>query len=195
MGIHNDCAYLFTGSRTLDYFDLVGEKWMQLKTVCEGRWPYHDDSINDYAMQVVDGKMYVFGGTHCDNPIGCDLFMVLDIEAGTWRRLSGSHVSCQPNHDAPGPRRLPIIWVNERDGVKKIWLMHGEADRQGVGNCGSLHTSYGYDDCWSWDIRKESWQRERIMGNPPCARSEMGFTFVSLNRAATKGSLTECAFD
>ncbi|THG96699.1 hypothetical protein EW026_g5175 [Hermanssonia centrifuga] len=34
-----------------------------------------------------------------------------------------------------------------------------------------------YDDMWSWDLKAEKWQRQRIVGNPPCPRTEGGCTY------------------
>lgn len=182
MGTYNDKAYLFNGSKCLDYFDLLTETWGQIQTRCEGAWKWETCNLRDYVMQIVDGKMYIFGGTHQDSALGCNLWMVLDIEKRTWRKLSGSAIPRDADNDVPGPRRLPVMWTDVRDGVKRIWLMYGEADRQAARVCEEPHggyNGYGYDDLWSWDVQREVWQRERIMGNPPCPRSEMGYVFVS----------------
>ncbi|KAI0088055.1 hypothetical protein BDY19DRAFT_994473 [Irpex rosettiformis] len=180
MGVHDDKAYMFTGSRRMDYFDLNTETWGEIKTSCEGSWKWEVSDWHEYGMEVVDGRMYIFGGIHRDCGLGCNLWIVLDISKRTWRKLSGDALPRKADRDIPGPRRLPVIWTDERNGVKKIWVMYGEADRVGARMGGEPHggvSGYGYNDLWSWDIEKEAWQLERIMGNPPCPRSEMGYAF------------------
>lgn len=39
--------------------------------------------------------------------------------------------------------------------------------------------AYPYRDFWSYSISEVKWRRERISGNPPLSRTEMGCTFVS----------------
>ena len=182
MGVYDDKAYMFTGTKRMDYFDLKNQTWGEISTRTEGSWSWELSDLHDYGMQVVDGKVYIFGGTHPDSTLGCNLWMVLDIARRTWRKLSGAALPRKADRNVPGPRKLPVIWTDERAGVKKIWMMYGEADRASARICeepnGGMN-GYGYHDLWSWDIEKEVWQLERIMGNPPCPRSEMGYAFVS----------------
>lgn len=185
MGVHEDEAYMFTGTKRMDCFDLATETWGEIRTRCEGSWTWELSDLQDYGMQVLNGRMYVFGGTHPECMLGCNLWMVLDIATRTWRKLSGDARTRKADNNVPGPRRLPVMWTDMRDGVQKIWLMYGEADRMSAGMLGEPHSAmygYGCNDLWSWNVQKEVWQRERIMGNPPCPRSEMGYTFVSVNR-------------
>ncbi|KAJ7488505.1 hypothetical protein B0H11DRAFT_2230039 [Mycena galericulata] len=37
--------------------------------------------------------------------------------------------------------------------------------------------SYGYGDLWSWDIKAETWTRERLHRNVPSPRAEMSCTY------------------
>lgn len=61
--------------------------------------------------------------------------------------------------------------------------MYGDASRMAAGQLNQIHgatTSYAYDDCWTWDIKREKWRREKLHGNIPSPRSEMGCTYVSM---------------
>jgi len=187
MAVHSDDkAYLFTGRRQVEFFDLATRKWGRIMTtykgddgrVKPGRWPYPGDRLVDYAMQCVDGRLYVFGGTHADSIIGCNLLLELNLQTKEWRRLSGS-ITPEADYSCPGPRRHPISWVGK--DKTKIFFMYGDADRQGAMVSGEKHGSmhaYAYDDLWSWDIKKGKWNREKLNGNLPCQRSEMSCTYV-----------------
>jgi len=187
MAVHSDDkAYLFTGRRQVEFFDLATRKWGRIMTtykgddgrVKPGRWPYPGDRLVDYAMQCVDGRLYVFGGTHADSIIGCNLLLELNLQTKEWRKLSGS-IKPEADYSCPGPRRHPISWVGK--DKTKIFFMYGDADRQGAMVSGEKHGSmhaYAYDDLWSWDIKKGKWNREKLNGNLPCQRSEMSCTYV-----------------
>ena len=189
MSVHKDKAYLFTGYPSPDVFDLRTETWSQLRVSLEQpssvtgkKWFPAWKGIRDYAMCMVDGKMYIFGGTHDLTALGCNQFTVLDVETGLWRLLSGDMFP-KASQDEPGPRRFPALWHDGGPDGGRLWLLYGEADRLGAHlakeDQGTV-SGYGYDDFWSWSVKDEKWRRERFVGNPPSSRSEMGCTFVSL---------------
>lgn len=186
MAVYEDKAYLFTGRPLVDYFDLVTEQWGTLPTTFKRdsglkSWPYPRNYMYEYTMQVAKGKLYVFGGVHDDAALGCNLFMGLDIVTGQWERLSGT-VLPQADISCPGPRRYTTSWIHPSGD--KFMLMFGEAARQTAllqHQANGSTNGYGYDDLWSWDFKKRVWQRERIVGNPPCPRSEMAVTMVCSN--------------
>lgn len=186
MVVHADKAYLFRGNSAVDFFDLERECWGKIQTQfvnAKGRreeWPFKQ-LLLDYISFVVDGKMYVFGGT-CKRAVGSNLFAVLDIEKKTWTRLSGTTDSepLLPQFDVPGVRKQFAGWVDGKG--EKIYVMYGMADRQAAELKSQEFASadgFAYDDCWSWDIAKKVWRRERVAGNFPCPRAEMSFCYVS----------------
>lgn len=186
MAVHEDKAYLFTGRPRVDFFDLITEQWGSFATTFKRSdglagsdpWPYPNNRLREYTMQMVDGKLYVFGGCHAEAALGSNLFVVLNIESRQWEKLSGT-IQPKAGHECPGPRRYTTSWVDQSSG--KFMLMYGEADRQSAriaGQPNSGFNGYGYDDFWSWDLQAHKWRRERILGNPPCPRSEMSHTYV-----------------
>ena len=185
-------AYLFTGRPELDYFDLTTKKWGSIMTKFIRNdpadtkagiksWPYPGSKLTDSTQQIINEKLYVFGGTHGTTNIGCNLFMVLDLRTKEWRRLSGypmppkdSDVTC------PGPRKTPSSWPDHL--ARKFYLIFGECDRTGAVLRNEMHggdVGHAYDDFWSWDIDAGKWQRERLVGNVPCPRSEAACVYVS----------------
>lgn len=184
MVVYKDKAYLFTGSPRVDYFDLITGRWGHISTTLMrsgGRsrsWPHPHNRLSEYTMQVAHGKLYVFGGKHTEAAIGCNVFMSLDIETKRWEILSGT-VQCVADSSCPGPRRYTSSWI---DGTnERFMLMYGEADRMGAKMAGQPQGGfhgYGYDDLWSWHLKDRKWRRERIVGNPPCPRSEMAVNYV-----------------
>lgn len=185
--VHDNKAYYFTGRLTLDYYDLLTGKWQQARTrIVQGQeWPFLGRDLTDYSACIAKGKLYLFGGTHVLSHIGTNLLLELDLSTYVWRRLSGyaTQLELKPDWKLPGPRRHAVIWADTRvEGSERIYLLFGEADRQGAKMHHEPHASsesFGYGDFWSWDINGKSWRRERLVGNPPCARSEMAYTFVS----------------
>lgn len=141
-------------------------------------------------MQMIGGKMYVFGGVHRAAVVGCNLLMALDMETRQWEQLSGT-VQPVANFDCPGPRRFAASWVDDAQG--NLMIMFGEADRQGARIGGQPHAGYhgySYDDLWSWNVHDRKWRRERILGNAPCPRSEMSYTWVNARPPAPFSRLT-----
>ncbi|KAJ7491355.1 hypothetical protein B0H11DRAFT_1007662 [Mycena galericulata] len=182
MVVHEDCAYLFTGRPDVDVFDLRSREWSSLRTsLAPGtlpKWPYPRNQIVDYAMQCVDGKIYVFGGSHAQSEVGCTLLMALDIAERTWTVLSGTAEPKTATYAGPGPRRLASSWVGKDRNV--IFVLYGDANRQAAGIGRQLHgsvNSWAHEDLWGWDIKNRQWTQRRLGGNIPSPRSEMACTY------------------
>ncbi|KAJ7077529.1 hypothetical protein B0H15DRAFT_924949 [Mycena belliarum] len=188
--VHNDTALLFTGRAAVDVLDLKTEKWSSFTTTyvptaadraagVVGSWPYPGHTLADATMQIVGGKLYVFGGAHRTTSMGCNLFMQLDLATRRWRRLSGTvRVTEHGDYSCPGPRKSAASWVSP--DKTRLFLLFGSFDRQAATMHDELHgsdESFGYADFWSWSIQDETWRRERMAGNPPCARTEMAFAY------------------
>ncbi|KAF8210879.1 hypothetical protein K438DRAFT_1710364 [Mycena galopus ATCC 62051] len=190
MLVHRDTAILFTGRPTVDTFDLRSETWGSFETTYAataadiqagvvGGWPYPGMYCGDATMQILDNKLYVFGGHHRTTSMGCNLFMVLDLETRKWRRLSGTvRVTEHGDYSCPGPRKSASSWVSE--DKTRIYLVFGSFDREAAKSHGEPHggdEAYGYGDFWSWSVEKETWRQERMSGNPPCARTEVAYAY------------------
>ncbi|KAJ7032600.1 hypothetical protein C8F04DRAFT_1107341 [Mycena alexandri] len=190
MLVHNDTAILFTGGPTVDVLDLVTETWTSFRTTytptaadiqagVKDGWPYPRELCNDATIQIAHNKMYVFGGDHGTTSVVCNLFMELDLTTRKWRRLTGYVRAPQHgDYSCPGPRKSVSGWVST--DKKRIFLLFGQADRQGASLKNEAHgaeSAFGYEDMWSWGIAEERWRRERMSGNPPCARTEMACTY------------------
>lgn len=193
MSVHADKAYLFMGHPKIDFFDLKTGQWGFIKTEFKrddgragpGPWPYPNNSLSDYAMQMVDGRMYVFGGSHAEASLGTNLFVVLDLATRKWTRLSGT-VLPTPDYSCPGPRKWPASWVTDY----RIYIMYGCADRQGAKMQNQPYAAddaFGYSDFWSWGIKEQKWRREIISGNPPCPRAETACTYVCTQELFSTG--------
>lgn len=187
MSVHEDKAYLFTGHPQVDFFDLKTKEWGSIATSFmrdNGRagsasWPYPGKSLTDYAMHMVDGRMYIFGGSHANASLGCNLFVMLDLQTKQWKKLSGTLLPA-PDYSCPGPRTWPATWIRE----DKMYLMYGVADRLGAQMNNQPHggdDAFGYSDFWSWSFTDNQWRREIVRGNPPCPRAEAGCTYVSVD--------------
>ncbi|KAI0935070.1 hypothetical protein AcV7_003977 [Taiwanofungus camphoratus] len=185
MAVHDNKAYLFRGRPALDYFDLVNERWGQLQTSfnhANGRpapWPHQAQSLSDFAMHIVRGRMYVFGGTPHESKLGCNYFAVLDLVTRRWEHLSGTVSPPVPDDSCPGPRKYTASWVDAQS--ERIYVLQGMADRAASKMFHQPHAaqdSHAYDDYWSWGISERKWRRERLVGNPPCPRTEMACTFI-----------------
>jgi hypothetical protein len=188
MAVHKDKAYLFTGRVRVDYFDLTTHKWGAISTrfkkesssgkTAKERWLYPGSNLTDYTMQMISGRMYVFGGTHSKAAIGCNLLVVLDIETCEWTHLSGT-VEPKQDYSCPGPRKWPTSWVNKAQDT--IYILHGMADRPAakyMKEANAATDGHACEDFWSWNISNGKWKRERINGNPPCPRAEQAYTYV-----------------
>ncbi|KAJ7114948.1 hypothetical protein C8R44DRAFT_710014 [Mycena epipterygia] len=190
MLVHHDTAILFTGRPAVDVFDLKAEKWTSFLTTyvptaadihagVVGGWPYPGNVLSDATMQILDEKLYVFGGSHRTTRMGCNLFMELDLSTRIWRRLSGTvRVTEHADYSCPGPRKSASSWVNL--DKTRIFLLFGTFDREAAHFHNEIHgstESFGYDDFWSWSVTDEIWRRERMSGNPPCARTEMACAY------------------
>ncbi|KAJ7184884.1 hypothetical protein C8R46DRAFT_938859 [Mycena filopes] len=190
MLVHNDTAILFTGRPTVDVFDLKTETWSSFSTTytptaadiqagVKDGWPYPKQICQDATMQIAHNKLYVFGGDHGTTSIGCNLFMELDLSTRKWRRLTGYVRAPQhADYTCPGPRKSASSWVST--DKTRFFVMFGQADRQGASFHNELHgasSAFGYEDMWSWGVKEERWRRERMSGNPPCARTEMACTY------------------
>ncbi|KZV74271.1 hypothetical protein PENSPDRAFT_215168 [Peniophora sp. CONT] len=197
MYVNENTLYYFAGFDTLYAFDLVKRKWWDrtvqaLPGVKGSRWPT-DEALRWFASTYAPRRehFYVFGGKHGDERLGCDLFLVINMRTGQWRQLSGNARAgeIRADYHVPGPRVNAMMWADADE--KKIYLLGGEADRSGAFMNKQEHgasISYPYDDFWSWDIEGEFWTRERVSGNPPCPRSEVGYVFnPSLNSALIFG--------
>ncbi|KAL0961429.1 hypothetical protein HGRIS_006375 [Hohenbuehelia grisea] len=200
---YNDKAYLFTGRPNVDVFDLVTQQWSSFRTSytptsndrrhggIEGRWMYPGSQLTDSTQQIVDGKLYVFGGTHGTTNIGCNLFMVLDLQTRQWTRLSGTPMALKPDLSSPGPRKTPSSWVDATNN--KIYVFSGECARNGAHLQNEPHGAddgYAFADLWCWYIKEGHWKRERMVGNIPCPRSEVAFTWnPKLGKAIVWGGL------
>ncbi|KAJ7200490.1 hypothetical protein B0H12DRAFT_1164427 [Mycena haematopus] len=190
MLVYRDKAILFTGRPTVDTFDLRSETWGSFQTTYSStpgdieagvvdNWPYPGKICTDATMQILNDKLYVFGGHHRTTNMGSNLFMELDLVTRKWRRLSGTvRVALHGDYSCPGPRKSASSWVSE--DRTRIYLVFGSFDREAAKSHGELHgadEAYGYPDFWSWSVEKETWRQERMSGNPPCARTEVACAY------------------
>lgn len=194
-------AYLISGRQKVDYFDLAAEQWGSIRTTykataedrahgVKGNWPFPGQELQDAVVVIHEKKIYTFGGKHRNIVLGCNLLMELDLETNIWKRLSGYAVPQDVNdYSMPGPRLSACGWLGPCKD--KIYVFLGVADRSGAEIMGQKHgasRSYGYHDFWSWSISHKRWGRERVSGNPPLSRAEMGFTFnEKLNKVVVFG--------
>ncbi|KAJ7062886.1 hypothetical protein C8F01DRAFT_1056747 [Mycena amicta] len=190
MLVYNDTAILFTGRPDVDVFDLKTETWSMFRTTYDPtpadiaagvteRWPYPRKTLYDSTMQIVDDKLYVFGGSHGSTIMGCSLFMELDLRTRKWRRLSGTvRVTEHADHSCPGPRKSAASFVSP--DKKRFFLLFGVFDRDEASRNNEPHgtdVNWACPDFWSWNIEEEAWRLERLSGNTPCARTEMAYTY------------------
>ncbi|KAJ7429808.1 hypothetical protein B0H11DRAFT_572618 [Mycena galericulata] len=189
MIVYNDTALLFTGRPTVDVFNLTTETWSSFNTsysptsddveagIVNG-WPYPGKVIYDSTQQIIKDKLYVFGGSHGTTDMGCNLFMELDLKSRKWRRLSGYVRAPQASDNTcPGPRKSAGSWVHP--DKTRFFLLFGHFDREARAHHEPHQAgeAFGHEDFWSWSLKEERWRRERIAGNPPCARTEMACVY------------------
>ncbi|KAJ7677565.1 hypothetical protein B0H17DRAFT_1236319 [Mycena rosella] len=188
--VHTDIALLFVRRPSIDFFDLKAETWGCFETTYAptpedlaagviGGWPYPGMSCMDATMQIVNNTLYVFGGSHSKTRLGCNLFMALDLSTRRWRRLSGTvHVTEDGDYSCPGPRKSAASWVSPDRA--RIYVLFGNCDRDAAHFHNERHasdTAFAHTDFWSWNVKHEIWRQERMAGNPPCARTEMGYAY------------------
>jgi hypothetical protein len=191
----NSTVLLFTGRPTIDVFDLASETWSSapLHTtytptaadveagITDG-WPWPGKVSCDATVvfSASQNTVYVFGGSDARSIMGCDLFMALDLATLRWRRLSGSvRAPRVANNSCPSPRKNAGGWTSP-DGAR-VYLLFGHFDREAASVYNELHgagEAFGHEDFWSWGVKEEKWRRERIAGNPPCARTELAYVYV-----------------
>ncbi|KAJ7644804.1 hypothetical protein FB45DRAFT_1116634 [Roridomyces roridus] len=180
-------AFVFLGETVLAVFDTRRRRWSMMDTDFVPdpempKWPY--SRLLDYSAHCVGDRLYIFGGSHRGSCLGTDLLLELHIPSRKWRRLSGSAIP-KPSASTPGPRFCTSSWVAKDQ--KRIFFLFGEADRNAALIHGQPHGylhSYGYGDLWSWDIGKESWTRERMIGNVPSPRGEMACVYANFRSMA-----------
>ncbi|KAH8823436.1 hypothetical protein DL96DRAFT_1713846 [Flagelloscypha sp. PMI_526] len=189
MVIHREKAWLVTGKKRVDYFDLQTKQWGSIMTTFNRTaadeaagvlpWPW-TGSLREYAIQAREGKLYLFGGTDNQTSIGNNFLMELDLDTKRWRRLSGYPIPTV-GYTIPGPRRYSSSWISKDSS--KMYLTFGDANRPGglaeykrfSGGVSEPHANeeaYSPIDFWHWDFKKEKWVRERWAGNFPCPRTE-----------------------
>ncbi|KAJ7267868.1 hypothetical protein C8J57DRAFT_352325 [Mycena rebaudengoi] len=188
--VHNDTAILFNGRPSVDVFDLKTEKWGIMETTYSATaadfaagvtrgWPYPVWSCMDAAMQIVGDTLYVFGGSHGETRMGCNLLMALDLKTRVWRRLTGTvRVTEHGDYSCPGPRKCAASWVSPDKA--RIYILFGNCDRDAAYIHNDLHasdTAFAHTDFWSWGVKEQAWRQERMAGNPPCARTEMACAY------------------
>lgn len=179
MKVWDSHAWLFFGSRTLWTFDLSRELWERRETSFPGKWPYVKNDLSEYAMEVHDATLYVFGGQDGRMQLGCNVFMALNLTTLTWDLISGTSEPT-PTHDTPMLRVHPEAWVLPKE--KKLFIMYGNANRMGesLGRSGNTHGAecdYTYEDIWAFCIATRTWTREKTRGNYPCPRTEFSCAY------------------
>ncbi|EAU80938.2 hypothetical protein CC1G_03114 [Coprinopsis cinerea okayama7 len=117
-------AYLITGKRDVDFFDLTTEKWGVInasyiptsndrKAGVKGDWIFPGSNILNAGRAIHGDKIYIFGGTHGTTLLGCNLLVELDLKTEVWKRLSGYVVPLEDvaDHSLPDPRDSPCCWI------------------------------------------------------------------------------------
>ncbi|KAF7371291.1 hypothetical protein MSAN_00765000 [Mycena sanguinolenta] len=153
MLVYRDQALIITGRPTVDTFDLRSETWSSFQTTYAatptdieagvvGGWPYPGMGCADATMQIVDDKLYVFGGHHRTTSMGSNLFMVLDLTTKKWRRLSGTV--------SQDKKRIYLAFGSfDREAAKSHNELHGADEAYGMaGNppCGRTEAACVYNE-------------------------------------------------
>ncbi|KAH8823442.1 hypothetical protein DL96DRAFT_1617564 [Flagelloscypha sp. PMI_526] len=185
--LHRNKAWLITGGKRVHYFDLASKKWDTLLTsfkpsrtdrdagVVDWPWSYNArQGLRSATVQSANGKLYVFGGYHNSSHMGTNLFMELDLDTKTWKRLAGK-ADCSPDYSGPSPRVFPCSWINKDE--TKFFVAFGSIDRPAGMLDKPRHPAFALDghtpwDFWSWEFSTQTWTRERWTGNCPSPRSE-----------------------
>ncbi|KAF9065818.1 hypothetical protein BDP27DRAFT_1384447 [Rhodocollybia butyracea] len=166
MRVWNDKVYLFVGTRTLHVFDLVSEEWSLLATTLQSgvSWPYSAESpLEAFNTAILDGKLYVFGGDDGKNPLGHNIFVVLDLSTNRWEHISGTSTH-RPQSFEPNLRSLSSMWAAPRQ--RKIYILYGSANRTKARHRsapGGGEDDYTYDDFWSYHVDDKKWEREPVV--------------------------------
>ncbi|KAH9947521.1 hypothetical protein B0H21DRAFT_708411 [Amylocystis lapponica] len=181
MMVHDDKAYLFKGKPILDYFDLITERWGQLRTSVvdiRGRrvpWPYTGYSVRNFTMQLVRGQLFVFAGAAPECMLGINLLVALDFRTKKWTLLSGSTREPKADYTRPGPRTSLGSWVNSQQD--RIYILYGAADKQAAGFYGQPHgrlLELG-DPSEGVAARADDWKRALPSGRNPNSNATVVF--------------------
>ena len=181
--VYNDYAWFFTGHKDVLRFNMNTETWDYVSIkMSEGKkqkWPYKDKGLVNPSITLAGHHLYIFGGDIKFGKEGTDSFMVIDLDSLQWRFLGDS--SLYKNADYPGkywppPRCGAGCWFAPHE--KRIYLLFGTSEQQDRYNNPAENPEYDpyYSDLWSYSIKKETWERERVRGNPPCPREDMAIT-------------------
>lgn len=192
MAVHNDIAYLFTGSTTVSTFDLNHETWGSMPTSIKAgqRWPWRANKLSKYAMEIHNGRIYIFGGDDNSGEIGRNILMCMDLKNHEWRIISGT-TTFTGGSDCPNPRKWAASWMVD----ELMYVTLGSADRSDARTMGKEHggsKAHAYQDLWSFDTSTEVWRQEKMNGNTPLRRSEFGYCFnKQWNSGVVFGGYTE----
>lgn len=193
MKVWDDKAWLFIGNGELWAFDLHQEQWLYrsiVPAIPRAKFPYDDCMIDNAMVEIFEGIMYVFGGDDFVSHLGTNVLLAIDLKTMRWEHLTGTNKAA-PSPMAPPMRCLAATWMVPAE--RMLYVLYGVVTRLQA----KLHDApYGNDDrmcedMWSFHIDTRQWRRERLRGNPPCARAEMGFTYNPvLNRAVVYGGFS-----
>lgn len=169
-------VWFFSGHKDILRFNLVTETWDSVRTKYRPEWPFVTDffEMNNlccYSVERYRNSMCVFGGSaYCDS-----LFMLLDLEKLTWRRLAVAPMlaSKETSQDMPKGRGNGSTWVAEDED--KFFILYGDFNRKGS------NPLFGdiFENFWSFSFKTERWTRERIWGNFPSPRVAMATAYHS----------------
>ncbi|KAH8108389.1 hypothetical protein DFH11DRAFT_1516950 [Phellopilus nigrolimitatus] len=179
-----DKAYLFIGAKTLWVFDLEQEKWNSIMTTFHGKWPYHGNNVTGFSSEILEGKLYIFGGDDENTHLGTNIFMALDLTTLEWDHISGTSANV-PKTREPNLRVLASMWAVPAQ--RRLYLIFGDANRSGALRARKRHgnqSDFTYDDFWSFDAASKTWYRERLRGSFPAPRTEMAAIYNPLLQRA-----------
>lgn len=166
MRVWKDVGYVFMGSQYMWGFNLKTEKWSQVLSFLDsGKWPYGRDIVDTFSMHIYKGTLYAFGGVDGEKPIGCNIFMSLDLATRQWTHIGGSN-RVEAAIGMPALRQHAGSWVVEEQ--EKLYILFGGANRTAAhldGLSGGDPMDHTYDDFWSYSFSKKEWKRESLLGN------------------------------